>query len=108
MSVKNQFILRGAEQQPLSPHHYGYWSALWAFDIAKGTLGDLSDQKYASHPSVTSIRKNILPFLVHVSAMYTAAYAAAYAAYAFCVLRAHRRSYSHRSDKGLWLVWVNG
>lgn len=109
MSLKNQFILRGAEQQPLSPRHYGYWSALWAFDIAKRTLADLSDQKYASHPSVNSIRENILPFLVHVSAMYSAAYAA----YAFCVLGAPSELFSSTRQgvvvgMGEWLMKLDG
>lgn len=109
MSSEGKFVIRGAEEHTLPPLKYGYWSALWAFDIAKGEVNDLSDQKYSGHPSVKAIRENILPFIVHVSAMYTAAYAA----YAFCVIDAPSRLFD-TMRKGVtvgmaeWLMKLEG
>lgn len=82
MLSSNHFVIRGAGSNTLTPHEYGRWAARWAFDIAKGEIKDLADPKYAQYRAVQAIRGNILPFLVHVSALYTAAYTA----YTICVL----------------------
>lgn len=78
----NKFVVRSVGSDTLTPPEYGRWAARWAFDIARGELNDLADPKYAPYPAVTAIRGNILPFLVNVSALYTAAYVT----YTLCVL----------------------
>jgi|GEM_PF-2315083 len=82
MNQLNRFFLKGAEKEPLHPNEYGRWTARWGRDFSMGLLRDLSDSKYKDHQKINAILENVLPFLMHSSALY----ASVYNSYAVCFL----------------------